>query len=64
VGRLPERQKQAVAYHYLAGLPYKDVAEIIGGSGEATRKAASDGIAALRTTFGRMESKGENGEPL
>ena len=28
LGRLPGRQKQAVAYHYLAGLPYADVAAI------------------------------------
>src|SRR5690242_16066299 len=32
VARLPAKQKQAVAYHYLAGLPYTDVAAIVGGS--------------------------------
>jgi RNA polymerase sigma factor (sigma-70 family) len=45
---LPAKQKQSVAYHYLAGLPYKEVAAIIGGSADAARRAASDGIAALR----------------
>jgi RNA polymerase sigma factor (sigma-70 family) len=45
------RQRQAVAYHYLAGLPYAEVAEILGGSPEAARRAAADGIAALRRTY-------------
>jgi|SRR4051794_32225845 len=45
---LPDKQKQSVAYHYLAGLPYTDVAAILGGSAEAARRAAADGIANLR----------------
>jgi len=45
---LPGKQKQAVAYHYLAGLPYADIAAILGGSTDAVRRAAADGIAALR----------------
>jgi RNA polymerase sigma factor (sigma-70 family) len=48
VARLPAKQKQAVAYHYLAGLPYTDVAAILGGSTDAARRAAADGIATLR----------------
>lgn len=51
VQRLPAKQKQAVAYHYLAGLPYADVAGILGGSPEAARRAAADGIAALRRSY-------------
>lgn len=49
--RLPDKQKHAVAYHYLAGLPYNDVAAILGGSADASRRAAADGIAALRRTY-------------
>ena len=49
--RLPAKQKQAVAYHYLAGLPYADVAAILGGSAEAARRAAADGIATLRRFY-------------
>jgi RNA polymerase sigma factor (sigma-70 family) len=45
---LPPRQRRAVAYHHLAGLPFTEVAELIGGSVEAARKASSDGIHALR----------------
>jgi RNA polymerase sigma factor (sigma-70 family) len=48
VARLAAKQKLAVAYHYLAGLPYAEVAEIIGGTADAARRAAADGIAALR----------------
>lgn len=49
--RLPARQKQAVAYHYLAGLPYSDVAAILGGTADAARRAAADGIAKLRRSY-------------
>ena len=49
--RLPGKQKQAVAYHYLAGLPYADVAAILGGSPDAARRAAADGIATLRRIY-------------
>ena len=49
--RLPAKQKQAVAYHYLAGLPYADVAAILGGSAEAARRAAADGVATLRRSY-------------
>jgi RNA polymerase sigma factor (sigma-70 family) len=51
LGRLPGKQKQAIAYHYLAGLPYADVAAILGGSTDAARRAAADGIATLRRTY-------------
>ena len=48
LAQLPERQRYAVAYHYLAGLPYAEVAAVIGGSTDAARRAAADGIAKLR----------------
>jgi RNA polymerase sigma factor (sigma-70 family) len=51
VAGLPPRQRQAVAYHYLAGLPYAEVAAITGGSTDAARRAAADGIAAIRRTY-------------
>jgi DNA-directed RNA polymerase specialized sigma24 family protein len=53
---LPLRQRQAVAYHHVAGLPYTDVATILGCSIAAARRAASDGIAALRTVFQQEEA--------
>ncbi len=51
VAQLPERQRLAVAYHYLGGLPHAQTAELIGGSAEAVRRAASDGISRLRQTY-------------
>ena len=48
---LPPKQRQAVAYHHVAGLPYAEVAALLGGSAEAARRAASDGMAALRRTY-------------
>jgi RNA polymerase sigma factor (sigma-70 family) len=51
VGALPPKQRQAVAYHYLAGLPYAEIAVILGGSVDAARRAAADGIATLRRTY-------------
>jgi RNA polymerase sigma factor (sigma-70 family) len=50
LGRLSRRQRQAVTYHYLVGLPYAEVAALVGGSAEAARRAAADGIARLRAT--------------
>ena len=37
-----------MAYHHVAGLPYREVAGILGGTPEAARRAAADGIKRLR----------------
>src|SRR5690554_4311536 len=49
VASLPTKQRLCVGYHYLFGLPHLEVARIVGGTPEASRRAASDGLAALRT---------------
>ena len=48
---LPPKQRQAVAYHYLGGLPYREVAAVIGGSSDAARRSAAYGIANLRKHY-------------
>lgn len=48
VTALPTKQRQAVAYHYLGGLPYQDIAGILGGTTDAARRAAADGVKNLR----------------
>jgi RNA polymerase sigma factor (sigma-70 family) len=48
---LPDKQRQAVALHHVAGLPYAEVAELLGGSAAAARRAAADGIATLRRRY-------------
>ena len=51
LARLPDKQRAAVAYHHLVGLPYQEVAAIVGGSTDAARRAAADGVKALRATY-------------
>lgn len=53
---LPDKQRRTLAYRYLAGLPYGEIAELLGGSAEAARRAAADGIKTLRTTYPRESS--------
>lgn len=48
---LPDKQRHTLAYHYLAGLPYAEIAGLLGGSTDAARRAAADGIKTLRTTY-------------
>jgi RNA polymerase sigma factor (sigma-70 family) len=56
VRALPDKQRQAVAYHYVAGLPYAEVAQILGGTTEAARRAAADGIRNLRKNYQGRDS--------
>jgi RNA polymerase sigma factor (sigma-70 family) len=51
VAALPDKQRQAVAYHYVAGLGYAEIAAIVGGSTDAARRAAADGIRNLRKKY-------------
>lgn len=48
---LPDKQRRTLAYRYLAGLPYAEIADLLGGSTEAARRAAADGLRTLRTTY-------------
>lgn len=50
LAQLPAKQRAAVAYHHVAGLPYAQVAEILGNTESAARRAAADGIKTLRAT--------------
>jgi RNA polymerase sigma factor (sigma-70 family) len=55
VAALPPKQRQCVAYHHVGGLPYDEVAALVGGTPAAARRAAADGIAALRRTWTEEE---------
>src|ERR1700744_5441972 len=48
VAALPPKQRQAVAYHYLAGLPYSEIAALLDSTVAAVRRAAAHGISKLR----------------
>ena len=56
LSRLPTKQRQAVAYHHVAGLPYAEIAELLGNSPDAARRAAADGIKTLRKLYREDES--------
>lgn len=55
---LTGRQRQVVVYHHIAGMPYREIAEIVGGSEAAARRAGADGIAALRRLLGERPDTG------
>jgi RNA polymerase sigma factor (sigma-70 family) len=58
VAALPDKQRRAVAYHYVAGLPYAEIAAILGGSTDAARRAAADGIRNLRQNYPKATTEG------
>jgi RNA polymerase sigma factor (sigma-70 family) len=51
VRKLPTKQRQAVAYHYVADLAYTQIAALMGTSEAAARRSAADGIRTLRRTY-------------
>ncbi|MGY1897847.1 RNA polymerase sigma factor [Nocardia gipuzkoensis] len=53
---LPTKQRQAVAYHYLAGLPHAEIAELLGNSPDAARRAAADGLKTLRKLYPKEDA--------
>jgi DNA-directed RNA polymerase specialized sigma24 family protein len=56
VQRLPDKQRHAVAYHHIAGLPFSEIAVILGNSPDAARRAAADGIKTLRRNYNEDET--------
>lgn len=49
VAELPTKQRHVVTYRYLGGLSYARIADLVGGSEAAARRAAADGLKTLRT---------------
>ena len=56
LSRLPTKQRQAVAYHHVAGLPFAEIAPLLGNSPDAARRAAADGIKTLRKIYREDET--------
>ena len=54
--QLPTKQRQAVAYHHIAGLPFAEIAQLLGNSPDAARRAAADGIKSLRRIYPKDET--------
>ncbi len=60
LGLLPKKQREAVVYHHLAGLRHAEVAELLGNSEAAARRAAADGMKGLRKLLaGPATSEGD-----
>lgn len=59
LARLPHKQRHAVALHHLGGLPYDEVAGVLGGTPAAARRAGADGVATLRRTYGTTIDGGD-----
>jgi RNA polymerase sigma factor (sigma-70 family) len=51
VAALPAKQRAAVVYRYVAGLPYAEIAGLVDTSAAAARRSAADGIANLRRHY-------------
>ena len=52
---LTPKQRSAVIFHHVAGLPYAAVGILLDSSEAAARRSAADGIANLRKTYRRGE---------
>lgn len=48
VAALPTKQRLAVAHHWIGGLSHVETAQLTGSTPAAVRRAAADGLAALR----------------
>lgn len=55
VGRLPAKQRRVVAYRYLGGLNYAQIAQLVSGTEAAARRSGADGIRNLRRTLHTTE---------
>lgn len=51
LGSLPRKQREAIAYHHVAGMPYAEVATLLGNTESAARRAAADGMKTLRAQY-------------
>lgn len=59
VARLPGKQRQAITFRYLVGMSHAEIAVILGGTVEAARRAAADGLKSLRRTYPSAPGRGE-----
>jgi RNA polymerase sigma factor (sigma-70 family) len=55
LAELPFKQRGAVVYHHLAGLPYREVGRLLECSEAAARRNAADGLANLRKRYAQRD---------
>ena len=65
VGRLPDKQRHAITFRYLAGMSYAEIAGVLGGTVDAARRASADGLKNLRKNYPGAPSRSDpaKGEP-
>jgi RNA polymerase sigma factor (sigma-70 family) len=51
VRSLPPKQRTAVVARYVNDLPYREIARVLGGTEEAARRNAADGVKKLREAW-------------
>lgn len=54
---LSELQRKVIGYHYLLGFPYAQIPAYLGGNPASLRRAAADGIKALRSQHHEAEEE-------
>jgi RNA polymerase sigma factor (sigma-70 family) len=59
VNDLPLKQRHVVAYRFVGGLSYKEIATILGGTTDAARRAGADGLNTLRKALAHHDYPGE-----
>lgn len=60
LAKLPPTQREAVVYHHLAGLRHALVAELLGNSETAARRATADGMKKLRILLAPNEGRADD----
>lgn len=58
VGELPAKQRLTITFRYLAGMSHAEIAAVLGGTVEASRRAAADGLKNLRKHYPDANPKG------
>lgn len=58
VAKLPDKQRQAITFRYLAGMSHAEIAATLGGTVDAARRAAADGLNNLRKNYPGAHTKG------
>ena len=59
VARLPRKQRQAITLRFLVGMSHAEIAEMLGGTVDAARRAAADGLKNLRKNYPSAEHQSE-----
>ncbi len=54
---LSELQRKVIGYHYLLGFPYAEIPAFLGGNPASLRRAAADGIKAMRSQHREAEEE-------